>query len=781
MNNVNKYNSVFSIVLSLLIGCGDDSSSSSHNDNQFPSIEFNQITSQDVNFKIPLAEARTIDLANYTQSINPGAKLSLIDIDQLGERPSCTYYQKEQTKVVFKIGSAQECYYQYTVKDIKSGSRSSAILRVVASDSQADQSIKQFSAVTRINSIVHITVNDGNTVPEGYVIDKNSIQVLGHGSAKINEQNSNEITYYAGQEQSSQGLHRVLFSYINFDNESIIQGLIDVAVGSTDKNYAPKVVNFRYGDPDSYIEGQQLKHAYVEEDKQVIINIAEYYNQGYLDANGKPIELLDDNGLPIYDEKDNRIHYFIEPDGVTSTPIYHPDNYLIDGDKDKLQLTDVFAYDAYVMIDSKDFTNTKFTFKSSRRGTHYVTYVLSDHNGGYGTGIIEIKVGEDIPAFEPPWERLLHTPNNKFRSPLTRYDADYRGLKYSVVTEEDGTAGPNGWGTPLFDYNTALSFCSDINMRLPELRDLMGLKDIFPAGLYYSLDEYNPSEDKRKMKVNWPTSEYFWTYAPSDMYTTSIVKLDANFDVKNNISTTNDKRAVICINRGQLIFIDVDPMSVDVLKGWNQKFVAKGLYHGTDYPFDISDSVRWEVGNTEIATVDKNGLLSAVKVGSTYVTASKNGIISYPANIDVTPICFTDICIDLFNVGGGTLFTNSPSVAFVDSIDVDGVFSKNSIVNDAGGDFYTFTWPKANKLCEMYNTNRIGGRINWKLPGALALSYLPLEYGNMFDARTWPVSSNYWSSDISGRSYYTVDLKTGYRGSLSGESNNHYVSCVSYQ
>ena len=132
MKNIVKYSIVVSTALGVLIGCGDESSSSSHEYEPSSSPRWNQITSQDVNYKIPLAAASTIDLANYTQAINSEVDYTLVGFEQIGDRASCDQYQTKETQVVFEMGSAQECYYQYTMQDVESGSTSSAMLRVVA-------------------------------------------------------------------------------------------------------------------------------------------------------------------------------------------------------------------------------------------------------------------------------------------------------------------------------------------------------------------------------------------------------------------------------------------------------------------------------------------------------------------------------------------------------------------------------------------------------------------------------------------------------------------------
>ncbi|AYV25014.1 hypothetical protein L1D61_25900 [Vibrio mediterranei] len=67
-------------------------------------------------------------------------------------------------------------------------------------------------------------------------------------------------------------------------------------------------------------------------------------------------------------------------------------------------------------------------------------------------------------------------------------------------------------------------------------------------------------------------------------------------------------------------------------------------------------------------------------------------------------------CIDIFDTGGGKLFTNSPSVAYLDSIGgsaVNGRYTESGSYAPAG-DVYQFNWYNVNELCVTYNTKRTG-------------------------------------------------------------------------
>ncbi|MDC8854946.1 DUF1566 domain-containing protein, partial [Shewanella algae] len=168
-------------------------------------------------------------------------------------------------------------------------------------------------------------------------------------------------------------------------------------------------------------------------------------------------------------------------------------------------------------------------------------------------------------------------------------------------------------------------------------------------------------------------------------------------------------------------------------------------------------------------------------VGTTTLTATKDGISSNTVNVDV--VCTAaGPCIDIFNTGNGKLFTNSPSVAYLDSIGgsaITGTFTQKNGAFGPAGIYYLFTWSNANALCETYNTNSIGGRTNWRLPTRDELkTELYDVFGNMFIARGWPTENRYWSVSPIGTDYYYVNLHDG--GALSYVPGyNIYASCVS--
>ncbi|EJL3954478.1 DUF1566 domain-containing protein, partial [Vibrio cholerae] len=142
---------------------------------------------------------------------------------------------------------------------------------------------------------------------------------------------------------------------------------------------------------------------------------------------------------------------------------------------------------------------------------------------------------------------------------------------------------------------------------------------------------------------------------------------------------------------------------------------------------------------------------------------------------------FAGTCIDIFDTGTGKLFTNSPSVAYLDSIGgsaTDDIYTENGTYGPSGN-FYRFNWTNANALCTTYNTLSLGGRTNWRLATRDELKVeLYDAFGNMFTARGWPTGNYYWSATPDGSVYYSVVLSNGNVTSNDPSSTN-YASCVS--
>ncbi|TNI15022.1 Ig-like domain-containing protein [Aeromonas veronii] len=229
--------------------------------------------------------------------------------------------------------------------------------------------------------------------------------------------------------------------------------------------------------------------------------------------------------------------------------------------------------------------------------------------------------------------------------------------------------------------------------------------------------------------------------------------------------------------------ITVEPATVTVPIGAPLQLTAMATY-SDNTSSDVTRWVSWLTLDGTIAQV-ANGLVSGVKVGTTTVRAgvTVNGSSVFSNAVTVNVCELAGVCIDIFDTGSGKLFTNSPSVAYLDSIGSGG--ETNGILTEDGnygptGNFYLFNWQNANALCATYNINNLGGRTNWRLPTADELKVeLYAAYGNMFTARSWPTKYGYRSQTPDGPDFYTgVVLFSGITGPM-GAYSGYYVSCVS--
>ncbi|QUJ68872.1 Ig-like domain-containing protein [Photobacterium sp. GJ3] len=98
------------------------------------------------------------------------------------------------------------------------------------------------------------------------------------------------------------------------------------------------------------------------------------------------------------------------------------------------------------------------------------------------------------------------------------------------------------------------------------------------------------------------------------------------------------------VTTAELTGITVTPATVVVAIGQNQFLTATATYSdGTSS--DVSDAVTWTPADPSIAVLMSNGLLHGVDVGTTTVTAAKDGIVSNMVNVDVTPAVMTGIVV----------------------------------------------------------------------------------------------------------------------------------------
>jgi hypothetical protein len=162
--------------------------------------------------------------------------------------------------------------------------------------------------------------------------------------------------------------------------------------------------------------------------------------------------------------------------------------------------------------------------------------------------------------------------------------------------------------------------------------------------------------------------------------------------------------------------------------------------------------------------------MTAEDKGRANVTATSNSIDSEPLNVKVCAH-LGEKCIDVFDLGDKTIYTNSPSELFMGGCpamtDYVGEYNEEGI--EIRSYFCLYSEDDSEDLCTEYNDLEIAGRENWRVPTINELKVLFSTNGSMDEARKWPVGRGYLSSEGTN-----IDLSTGFTGATAG-----YVSCIS--
>ncbi|TCT43602.1 repeat uncharacterized protein DUF823 [Vibrio crassostreae] len=175
-------------------------------------------------------------------------------------------------------------------------------------------------------------------------------------------------------------------------------------------------------------------------------------------------------------------------------------DYISDVDLDDVQLVGVQDFNSTTLLyDPANISNTKFEFSSTQPGAHDVAYTVSDHMGGYTTGLARIEVEPDFSLIQD-WEDIVtHDPvissDIRFFAPMTKVYADYVNVSYTGTYVENGTQGLQDAEIVTQTLSQARQYCKVRGGRLPLQRELETLVT---------------NETSAFTNHNWPTSKKYW-------------------------------------------------------------------------------------------------------------------------------------------------------------------------------------------------------------------------------------------------------------------------------
>ena len=229
--------------------------------------------------------------------------------------------------------------------------------------------------------------------------------------------------------------------------------------------------------------------------------------------------------------------------------------YVSDDDGDALQLIYTDSWNAAVSpSNTADMNNLKLTFQTTKVGEHFVSYVISDHYGGYATGLIRIEVYD--PESEPSWGNLQLDTKYYF-APLVKSEADAQGATYTS-THIDAQA--NNANVATFNLQQAKQLCT-ASGRLPTLDELNTLSKIGGVG---------PA-----VYDGWPVEIDYWALDGSDA---SIVNLTSG---ATGETPNAGGQYVTCVGEGDYLIDTAQSKLVAIGDGVDQASVAvKATFNG---------------------------------------------------------------------------------------------------------------------------------------------------------------------------------------------------------
>ncbi|PTQ06007.1 adhesion domain-containing protein [Vibrio sp. ZF 223] len=483
------------ILLTILSGCngggdssiGDSETTSGANNDRVIYYVQDKMVESGINQQ-PLY----IDLSENMEA-SDGSAAALIDVTPLSQDTECAVVSQSSHGFSITADSAKACDYRFSVggeevvqqSSLTNATRysstddgfSSATTRALVGNTT--EQLIPIHSQTQLNTskLIDVTYElakvGGELDTANFTLDSVTLPDQGStGSSATFDSASNTINYTPGN--SFVGVERINYSYLSNDSSSVAGGIIDIGV-SMDLNSDP---------------------------------VANKYEHPSLVRVNTPT--------------------LIDLSSVISDP-----------DGDVLQLIDVFGYNSTNIIQpgpTSNFDSNSFTFETSQFGEHYLSYVVTDKNGGYASSTIKVNVEADISLLQS-WDDITITDPYisapiTFTAPASLAYAELSKVPYHEVLTGDGISAPLGEQYITMTYNDAYQHCIDVGGRLPIERELRTL---------YS------TVGKPYQSHGWPTEEDFWL---ADKVAQNQAKTFNLFNNNDNVAQTDEPfegRLVTCV------------------------------------------------------------------------------------------------------------------------------------------------------------------------------------------------------------------------------------------
>ncbi len=580
-----------------LLGCGGEGSGSSTSSNNSSVEQEPVVYTQDGIVRTYTEQKLSVDLSERN-SISNSEVLSIDDITNITGSSQCD--PVAVSGMTFELEAFENptmCQYQYSLRSVESGATFSnprMVTNVLVEKRTTIMPNSRSSlfplpsttlppiqaSISSPGSVVNIDLNaqlaslyPKDSEGKNYVLSS-TVLVLGSGSAKATTDDlKKSIVEYTSDAYDQGGITRLIYSLSDdFDGDGVGDfkiGAIDISVSSSGSNSNPETKYFQWTN------------------------------------NGSDIKVGQKYTIDVASDISAECTYGREPQDTKGSCIY-------DADSDSLQIVGVYAYDATVAPTSlTQLDNTKFDVTFSRTGIHDISYQVSDHFGGFATGIVRVYVNEnsapvlqsnpyiwyanentgmsiyasdlatDIDGDTVTFKSVTQPTSGKVKAEIStdksklQVDAqvDSEGTHFFDVVLTDGKVDVTQHWVVIVNSNTHLSLKSElertfsVNVNTPITIDISSLIEGYRTGEQASVEVTNTSGALLGTVKVSDTSKFKVIYTPNS---NAIGVDDFIFEVKTNSGAEIAGNVIVHVGNPPALAIS----AIDATEGQNDLITA---------------------------------------------------------------------------------------------------------------------------------------------------------------------------------------------------------------
>ncbi len=466
------------------------------------------------------------------------ASVKLLNVEPLTRNQGCQVTNVDDTQFEIETQNPTACSFKYTVSTEQNQTPmiASAYSRVLVQEETAVNSASLGAFTLPPKSIAMdaqscSTIALEDVIPNGASLQQN-VDVIGSGVVNDIDSSMNKLNYCVEEA----GYNRLFYNAYDVNTNQYYIGTVLVGV-SGEGNQPPEVGSFSY-----------------------------YYDPGNMIR-----------AVPAYEEVTIDVSDFIsDPEG------------------DSLQIIDIQVTDASATaFDTENLNNKKISFLAKTPGQYYVNYMVSDHNGGYGVGVIDVRASSPIKDYY--YDNGNERSSFTLSAPVVQSISDKYGFNYQNTQTIDGFVS-EPLDIALFDAKTAKAYCKAKGGRLPEIAEI----------------ELITRKEANALANNagWPQGLSYWTESLSSG------ELSTYSDINPNDVNKAPVASVACLNLNILDFKIRDPkyIVIDTFKDLVVTFTD-----ATGENRIYSKGLEWSSSDPSILSISKSGRAVGNKKGEVEV------------------------------------------------------------------------------------------------------------------------------------------------------------------